>query len=35
MNLGAIEEWIGDAGLPRGVESHFGPVRELLLWLQV
>ncbi|KLO14496.1 hypothetical protein SCHPADRAFT_872681 [Schizopora paradoxa] len=34
MNLGAVEEWIGDAGLPRGVESHFGPVRELLLWLQ-
>ncbi|THH09469.1 hypothetical protein EW145_g1987 [Phellinidium pouzarii] len=34
MNLSVLEEWIGDVGLPRGVESHFGPTRELLLWLQ-
>jgi hypothetical protein len=35
MNLGAIEEWIGEMGLPRGVASHFAPVRALLVWLQV
>ena len=35
MNLSVIEEWISDAGLPKGVESHFGKCRELLLWLQV
>jgi len=34
INLSVLEEWIGDAGLPRGVESHFNPVRELLHWLQ-
>ena len=35
MNLGVLEEWVGQVGLPRGVESHFSPVRELLHWLQV
>ncbi|KAH8120285.1 DIL domain-containing protein [Phellopilus nigrolimitatus] len=34
MNLSIVEEWIGDVGLPRGVESHFASTRELLLWLQ-
>ncbi|KAI5123625.1 hypothetical protein M0805_003439 [Coniferiporia weirii] len=34
MNVSVVEEWIGDVRLPRGVESHFGPTRELLLWLQ-
>ncbi|OCB88557.1 hypothetical protein A7U60_g4260 [Sanghuangporus baumii] len=34
MNLSVLEEWLADAGLPRGVASHFNPVRELLLWLQ-
>ena len=35
MNLSVVEEWLSDAGLPRGIASHFNPVRELLLWLQV
>ena len=35
MNLSVLEEWIRDTGLPRGVESHFAPARELLHWLQV
>ncbi|THV07697.1 hypothetical protein K435DRAFT_825490 [Dendrothele bispora CBS 962.96] len=34
MNLGALEEWVGQMGLPRGVQSHFAPVRDLLNWLQ-
>ncbi|KAK0208095.1 DIL domain-containing protein [Desarmillaria ectypa] len=34
MNLGSIEEWVGQMGLPRGVQTHFTPVRELLNWLQ-
>lgn len=36
MNISVIEEWaITDAGLPRGVVSHFAPAKELLRWLQV
>jgi hypothetical protein len=35
MNLGALEEWVGQMGLPHGVQSHFNPVRDLLNWLQV
>lgn len=35
MNLGVLEEWVANMGLPRGVESHFTPARELLHWLQV
>ena len=35
MNLSVVEEWVVNSGLPRGVESHFTPVRELLHWLQV
>ena len=35
MNLSMLEEWISDIGLPHGVVSHFTPVKELLLWLQV
>ncbi|CAE6534475.1 unnamed protein product [Rhizoctonia solani] len=36
MNISVIEEWaITDAGLPRGVVSHFIPVKELLRWLQL
>jgi hypothetical protein len=35
MNLGALEEWVGQMGLPRGVQSHFNPVRDLVNWLQV
>ncbi|KAF9076195.1 DIL domain-containing protein [Rhodocollybia butyracea] len=34
MNLSAVEEWVGQMGLPKGVQSHFAPVRELLNWLQ-
>jgi len=34
MNLGALEEWVGQMGLPHGVQSHFNPVRDLLNWLQ-
>ncbi|KAJ3857850.1 DIL domain-containing protein [Lentinula lateritia] len=34
MNLGVVEEWVGQMGLPRGVQSHFSPVRDLLNWLQ-
>ena len=35
MNLGVIEEWIGSMGLPKNTGSHFGPVHDLLMWLQV
>lgn len=35
MNLSVLEEWVGSMGLPRGVQSHFLPVRDLLNWLQV
>ena len=35
MNVSVIEEWVGKMGLPRGVQSHFAPVRDLLNWLQV
>ncbi|KAJ6621651.1 DIL domain-containing protein [Mycena sp. CBHHK59/15] len=34
MNLSALEEWVGQMGLPRGVQSHFNPVRDLVNWLQ-
>ncbi|KAI0307888.1 DIL domain-containing protein [Multifurca ochricompacta] len=34
MNLGALEEWVEMANLPRGVLSHLAPVRDLLNWLQ-
>jgi hypothetical protein len=35
MNVSVLEEWVGQMGLPRGVQSHFAPVRDLLNWLQV
>src|ERR1700729_899760 len=35
MNLSVLEEWVGQMGLPRGVQSHLIPVRDLLNWLQV
>lgn len=35
MNLSVLEEWIGEMQLPRGVGSHFAPVKDLLTWLQV
>jgi hypothetical protein len=35
MNVSILEEWVGKMGLPRGVQSHFAPVRDLLNWLQV
>lgn len=35
MNLSTLEEWVGQMGLPPGVQSHFVPVRDLLNWLQV
>lgn len=35
VNLGILEEWVTQMGLPRGVQSHFAPVRDLLNWLQV
>lgn len=34
MNLSVLEEWIGEMQLPRGVGSHFAPVKDLLTWLQ-
>ncbi|KAN0100548.1 DIL domain containing protein [Tylopilus felleus] len=34
LNLTVLEEWIDDMGLPRGIVSHFSPVRDLLMWLQ-
>ena len=34
-NVSVLEEWVGKMGLPRGVQSHFAPVRDLLNWLQV
>ncbi|KAG7450605.1 uncharacterized protein BT62DRAFT_943511 [Guyanagaster necrorhizus] len=34
MNLSSVEEWVGQMGLARGVQTHFTPVRELLNWLQ-
>lgn len=35
MNLSVLEEWVGQMGLPRGVQLHIAPVRDLLQWLQV
>ncbi|KAG8719805.1 hypothetical protein FRC08_001992 [Ceratobasidium sp. 394] len=36
MNLSVVEEWaITDAGLPKGVVSHFAPAKEMLRWLQL
>lgn len=35
MNVSVIEEWIGNMELPKNVGSHFGPVHDLLMWLQV
>ena len=35
MNVSVLEEWVGEMGLPKGVQSHFAPVRDLLNWLQV
>lgn len=35
MNVSILEEWVGKMGLPRGVQSHLAPVRDLLNWLQV
>jgi hypothetical protein len=35
MNMSVLEEWVGQMGLPRGVQSHLAPVRDLLNWLQV
>ncbi|KIY50555.1 hypothetical protein FISHEDRAFT_57371 [Fistulina hepatica ATCC 64428] len=34
VNLGVLEEWVGSMGLPKGVQAHFGPVHDLLNWLQ-
>ncbi|KAI0734627.1 DIL domain-containing protein [Fomitopsis betulina] len=34
MNLSVLEEWIGEMQLPRGIGSHFAPVKDLLAWLQ-
>jgi hypothetical protein len=35
MTLRALEDWITEAGLPAGIQSHFTPVRDLLNWVQV
>ncbi|KAL0951306.1 hypothetical protein HGRIS_008013 [Hohenbuehelia grisea] len=35
INLSVLEDWIERHGLPRGVQSHFAPVRDLLKWLQM
>ncbi|KAG7099151.1 hypothetical protein E1B28_001022 [Marasmius oreades] len=34
INLSVLEEWVIQMGLPRGVQSHLTPVRELIHWLQ-
>ncbi|KAI0348366.1 hypothetical protein BDW22DRAFT_1385642 [Trametopsis cervina] len=34
MNISALEEWIGNMDLPKGVGAHFAPVKDLLNWLQ-
>ncbi|KAJ3549652.1 hypothetical protein NM688_g5158 [Phlebia brevispora] len=34
MNVSALEEWVGNMELPRGISSHFAPVKDLLNWLQ-
>ncbi|KAJ7783698.1 DIL domain-containing protein [Mycena maculata] len=34
VNISALEEWVGQMGLPKGVQSHFNPVRDLVNWLQ-
>ncbi|KAF4572997.1 Dilute domain-containing protein [Pleurotus pulmonarius] len=34
MNLSVLEDWVDSMGLPKGVRSHFAPVRDLLQWLQ-
>ncbi|THH11747.1 hypothetical protein EW146_g7944 [Bondarzewia mesenterica] len=34
MNVSALEEWVESVNLPRGVISHFAPVRDLVNWLQ-
>lgn len=33
-NLKQLKQWANQMGLPRGVLSHFGPVWDLLSWLQ-
>jgi hypothetical protein len=35
MTLRALEDWITEAGLPVGIQSHLTPVRDLLNWVQV
>lgn len=35
MNIGVLEDWVEQMGLPRGVQTHFVPVKDLLSWLQV
>ena len=35
MNLSVIEEWIANMELPKNIGSHFAPVHDLLMWLQV
>ena len=35
MNIDVLEDWVDQMDLPRGVKSHFFPVRDLLTWLQV
>lgn len=35
INIGAIEEWVANMELPRGIGAHFAPVKDLLNWLQV
>ncbi|EKM83522.1 hypothetical protein AGABI1DRAFT_117026 [Agaricus bisporus var. burnettii JB137-S8] len=34
MTLRALEDWIAEAGLPAGIQSHLAPVRDLLNWVQ-
>lgn len=34
-NLGVLEQWVVQMGLPHGVQKHLDPVRDLLSWLQV
>ncbi|TFL06741.1 DIL domain-containing protein [Pterulicium gracile] len=34
MNLGALEEWVDQMNLPKGINVHFAPVHDLLNWLQ-
>jgi hypothetical protein len=35
LNIAVLEDWVSMMDLPKGVASHFTPVRDLISWLQV